>query len=148
MNDLYNPSRATVKTHRPQQRSLPMYVISGLIAIQLLATFSYGGAFFELVRVGAVRPLGLLLGVPASICLYFAVVFFSFKPHYSKRFFAVAATGLSLSAPFWWRISKFGTPFPWSMIVIAGALLAAAGWWFSRQLAIKPDTDVRGMADD
>lgn len=148
MNDLYNPSKAAVQTLRPQQRRLSMYLISGLVAFQLLVTLRYGWIFFELVRVGVIRPLGLLLGVPAIICLYLAVIFYPFKPHYSTRLFAIAATGLSISVPLWWGYSTPGTPYPWSIIVIAGALLGVGGWWFSRQLAINPNTGVQGAAHD
>jgi hypothetical protein len=141
-NDSYNPSNAAAQTLRVRQSRLWMYLVLGLVAIQMLATLRYNWAFRELVHGGVVRPLGLFLGGPASICL--AAFLFPFKPRHSKTLFAVAAAGLGMAAPFWWGSSNFGKPYFWSIIVIAGALLGATGWWFSRVLTPDPNTDVQG----
>jgi hypothetical protein len=119
----FTPPNAAVTDVQPVQSKMPQYVIAALIAIQLLATIRYAGAYFELVRVGAAHPAALLFGAPASLCLYIAAIVMVFGGSRGRRLFLFGAVGLALSVPFW------GGPYLWTVVAGCGAALGAGGWW-------------------
>lgn len=123
----YVPPKASLAEARPAGRAWPRYVIAALAAVELMASLRYGWAFFELVRVGAVRPIGLLLALPASGALYAAAILAVRESPRARRWFLVAAVGLCLATPIWWG-TTLGVPHPWSVVVAFGALPGVAGY--------------------
>jgi hypothetical protein len=108
------------------------YLLAALVVLQLLATWRYSSAYFELVRTGASHPLALLLGLVGSVCLYVGAIRSLLPNPKGHNFLLVATVTLGLSVPMW-RL-----PYAWSLVAAFGAVLALASWWAVRQSARLP----------
>jgi nitrate reductase gamma subunit len=74
----------------------PKYLIIATVALFAvhMATFAnYSGYFWELVSVGAMRPVGLLSGFAADMILLLGIILLFFR-RYIKCIFLAAAAGL------------------------------------------------------
>lgn len=128
----YAPPQAVVTDQPTSPSWLPVKIISGLAVVHLLLTYRYSSACWELVRIGALHPFALLLGVVGAFSLYVAAVLSAFKRRSSGVFFATACIFLSMSYYFWgWYYSS-------ALIVAFGAVLSGLGWWLVRKAAPKP----------
>jgi hypothetical protein len=99
-----------------------------LVVVHLAATLSYGWAYFELTRTGAVSLLAFLGGSIGSLCLYGASVFVAWGRPRGVMAFVAAAVFLAASLPGW------GLAYVTGWLVAFGAVLAVCGAFLVRAM--------------
>lgn len=135
----YSPPKSDLGDVRFMYGKMVRDTFAALVLLQLLLTLRYSGAYFELVSNGSAHPLGLMLTVAASFCLYLGTILFRFKGSSKVRLFLLAGIGLAAAVPIW-RFS-----FSWSHPGLLGAALGAAGYWLARRRANGFDEAVTEM---
>lgn len=147
----YSPPQAAVADHPKSPSWLSVKIISGLAVVHLLLTYRYSSACWELVRIGALHPFAMLLGVVGAFSLYVAAVFSAFQRRGSRVFYATACICFSVSYYFlgWyfggWSYYLRGWYYSPGLVVAFGAVLSGLGWWFVRKAAPKP---LQSVADN
>ena len=110
----------------PRTALQPRFVVSALIAFQLMAALGYVGKYVTLARGESVYAVAALLAAPASLCLYAGGLLLAWKPGRGRALFIAAAVGLGLAVPAW------GIQYGWTWPMAFGAMLALAGAWYAR----------------
>ena len=123
----YKPPNAPVSDVQAVPSKYPRYVVAGLVAVQMLGTLYYSGVYVELARRSVASPLALILGAPASACLYVAAILAVISHSRGRLLFLFGAIGLALSVPLW------GWQYVWSLLPAFGAALGMVGWWITRR---------------
>ena len=120
----HNPYTPPASSIDVNHKKTGQKVFVALVVLHLLVSMIFASSYIELVRVGAARPIGLVLLGPACIGLYLGTIFLVLRSK-GKSLFICSAIGLALAGPVWW-------PSVISYAIFFGSLLAIWGWWFSR----------------
>ena len=121
------PDEADVDVEPPRQPLSPRFVVTALVAFQLLGALNYFPKYLAMARSGAEEfVFAAVLSVPASLCLYAGALLLALRPGRGRVPFIVAAVGLGLAVPGW------GVSYAWSWPMALGAMLALAGAWYAR----------------
>lgn len=100
--------------------------VVAMFAIHIAIFANYFGIYFELVRTGAMHPLGPLFGLVADTIMFFGVVQLLFK-RYTKLTFLISGAGLLLASTLTWSM-----PFDRTLVFVTyvlGAAVAFFGYW-------------------
>ena len=123
------PPSSDVSKNEPARRRPIALIILGLAFVQLVWLALNMASYVELVRTGAASVLTGLFGFVGCVLLYLGAAYFAANPARGNRLFLISAALLVLSLQGWGLRYFFSYPY------ILGAIIAAAGWWFSRHRA-------------
>ena len=127
----------------PASAGLNKYVamaIAAFFAVHIGIFANYSGIYFELIRSGAMRPLGPLFGAIADIAMFFGVVLLLLK-RYSQIPFLIAASGSLLASVLSWNL-----PFDRTLVLVTyvfGTAIAFVGWW----IIFRHDRSTHGISN-
>ena len=125
-NPFEPPVAAVADVARAASRT-PIIVLGLVVLLQFAWVAMHAGAYFYLVSMGAAKPIGLLFAIVGLLCLWLATIGVISAPTRGGRLFAGASL-LQVGALAWWTAQPIFLLAP----LVAGLVLAVAGWWLVR----------------
>ena len=130
--DLHNDADSSLDSNSPAASNEPRqdetwrYILVAMVAVQAVYIFNDMSSYWELVRTGSVSALSGLVALVSLICLYSGSTALVSSPRRGKRSFLIASIGLVAS------FFLFGAKYSLSWPFLGGAVLAHAGFWYTR----------------